>query len=190
MRGEHFMLQLTCLSLSYFMIKLMMDKVQSDWNILNDKKEIEIIEKYAHRINVYTIFLTLFVCISLIVFIFIEFSPIIFDILMPLNETRPRNMHVQAEYFVDSEKYFLFMVLHEIIACIAGFITILATGTISMAYVQHGCGMLKIVRFRIQHVLGKNMMLKHSNFRSERIICDRIIHAVDLHRRIIKCVMD
>lgn len=36
----------------------MMDKVQSDWNILNDKKEIEIIEKYAHRMNVYTIILT------------------------------------------------------------------------------------------------------------------------------------
>lgn len=65
---------------------------------------------------------------------------------MPLNETRPRSMHVLAEYFVDFEKYFPLMVLHEIIASTAGFITILATGTISMAYIQHGCGMLKIVR--------------------------------------------
>lgn len=65
---------------------------------------------------------------------------------MPLNETRPHSMHVLAEYFVDSEKYFPLMVLHEIIACLAGFSTILATGTITMAYVQHGCGMLKIVR--------------------------------------------
>lgn len=36
----------------------MMDRVRSDWNMLNDKKEIEIIEKYAHRMNLYTIFFT------------------------------------------------------------------------------------------------------------------------------------
>ncbi|XP_070159832.1 uncharacterized protein [Polyergus mexicanus] len=168
-------------------IKLMMDRVQSDWNMLNDKKEIEIIEKYTHRMNFYTIIFTLLFCISLIVFIFIEISPIILDIIVPLNETRPHSMHVLAEYFIDSEKYFPLMILHEIIACLAGFSTILATATITMAYMQHGCGMLKIVSFRIQHVFGKNMMmLKHSSPRIERIICDRIIHAVDLHRRILK----
>lgn len=35
-----------------------MDKVQNDWNTLDDKKEIEIIEKYAHSINVFTITVT------------------------------------------------------------------------------------------------------------------------------------
>jgi hypothetical protein len=55
-------------------------------------------------------------------------------------------MHVIAEYFIDHEKYFLFMLLHEIIAILTGFLTILATGMITMACISHICGMLKIVR--------------------------------------------
>jgi len=55
-------------------------------------------------------------------------------------------MHVIAEYFIDYEKYFLFMLLHEIIAILTGFFTILATGMITIVYINHICGMLKIVR--------------------------------------------
>jgi len=36
----------------------MMGEICHDWNTLNDKKEIEIIEKYACSINKYTISLT------------------------------------------------------------------------------------------------------------------------------------
>jgi len=160
-----------------------MDGIRTDWNSLNDKKEIDIIEKYSYKMNIYTIIFTrkgkkdilsflinyliseiylkklifkrlhyisqhfvVFFCISFIIFIFIEFLPIILDIVVPLNETRPRSMHVEAEYFVDPEKYFPLMVLHELTACLVGFSTLVATGTIMMAYAQHGCGMLKIVR--------------------------------------------
>ncbi|XP_072744253.1 uncharacterized protein [Anoplolepis gracilipes] len=128
-------------------IKIMMDEIRNDWNALNDKKEIEILEKYTHKMNIYTISLTLFMCVCMIIFIFIEYLPIILDIVVPLNETRPRSMHVIAEYFVNFEKYFLLMLLHEIVATTIGIITIVATGTITLAYAEHSCGMLKIVRF-------------------------------------------
>lgn len=35
-----------------------MDKIQNDWNALDDKKEIEIIEKYAYFMNVFTVSVT------------------------------------------------------------------------------------------------------------------------------------
>jgi len=75
-----------------------------------------------------------------------ETLPIMLDFVIPLNESRPRRMHVIAEYFIDYEKYFPFMLLHEIIAILTGFFTILATGMITIAYINHVCGMLKIVR--------------------------------------------
>lgn len=142
-----------------------------------------------------------------------EFLPIILDIIVPLNESRPRSIHVITEYFIDHEKYFLLILLHEVFATFVGGITIVATGTIIMAYAQHTCGMLKIVRwenlivkliyeiidylidwrkifsFRIEHVLDNNI-LQHSSPQIERIICNRIVHAVDLHRRTLKCVSD
>jgi len=68
------------------------------------------------------------------------------DFVIPLNESRPHRLHVIAEYFIDHEKYFFLMLLHEIVAILVGFLTILATGMITMAYINHFCGMLRIVR--------------------------------------------
>lgn len=159
-----------------------MEKVRNDWNKLNNKKEIKIIEKYTHTMNIYTIIFTrkrdtsesystlvistwfsgnLFdrsffnICfvvltfIGIILFIFMEVLPIILDIVIPLNESRPHKLHTITEYFIDREKYFLLILLHEIIACCAGGLTILATGTVTLAYLRHICGMLKIVRWEI-----------------------------------------
>lgn len=35
-----------------------MDGIRTDWNSLNDKKEIDIIEKYSYKMNIYTIIFT------------------------------------------------------------------------------------------------------------------------------------
>ncbi|XP_019889419.2 uncharacterized protein LOC105286048 [Ooceraea biroi] len=166
-------------------VKLMMTEVCNDWNALDDKREIEIIEKYTYFMNIYTISIMVFLCICMVLFVFLEIWPIMLDFVVPLNESRPRKMHVVAEYFIDREKYFPFMLLHEIVACLVGGVTLLSTGTICMIYASHVCGMLKIVSFRIEHALGKNV-LQHSTSQVERIICGRIVRAVELHRKILK----
>lgn len=110
--------------------------------------EIYLKKNYSTDYSIYiSQYFIVSLCIALIIFIFIEFLPVILDIVIPLNETRPRSIHVEAEYFVDLEKYFFLIVLHELITCLVGFSTLVATGTIIMAYVHHGCGMLKIVRW-------------------------------------------
>jgi len=47
---------------------------------------------------------------------------------------------VPTEYFIDSNKYFLLMVIHEIFALATGGFTMIAT--VTSAYAQHTCGKL------------------------------------------------
>ncbi|XP_039311518.1 uncharacterized protein LOC120359120 [Solenopsis invicta] len=133
--------------------------------------------------HIFTSIVTLFSSIGLIVFYFMELWPIILDNILPLNESRPRNTFVVTEYFIDREKYFIPIMLHEMVVVSVGALTIISTGTILMACTQHSCGMLKIVSFRIVHLLDKNI-LQRSSLQIDRIICNRIAHAVDLHRKI------
>ncbi|XP_018314241.1 uncharacterized protein [Mycetomoellerius zeteki] len=142
-------------SFLFVQVKLLMDEVQNDWNALDDKKEIETLEKYAYIINVFTIILMLLLCISIIIFTFTEFLPILLDIVVPLNESRQHTTYVPMEYFIDPKKYFLLMLIHEIFAFTAGGFTIIATGTITLAYAQHTCGMLKIISFANHHTLSE-----------------------------------
>jgi len=51
-----------------------------------------------------------------------------------------------TEYFIDEEKYFYYLLLHINTAISIGFIAMVATGTMLIAYFQYMCGMFAIAR--------------------------------------------
>jgi len=71
----------------------------------------------------------------------------ILDIILPKNSSRPHNLLIMMEYFIDQEKYFYFILLHLYVAILIGFITMLAIGTLLFGFFQYICGMFKIARY-------------------------------------------
>lgn len=63
-----------------------------------------------------------------------------------MNESRPRKIKLDFEFFIDEEQYFYIYLIHEIIVVIIGIFSILATGTLSMAFLRHCCATCKIAR--------------------------------------------
>ncbi|XP_014482173.1 PREDICTED: uncharacterized protein LOC106748296 [Dinoponera quadriceps] len=130
-------------------IQLLMELVRKDWNALDDKREIEIKDKHARIMHTCTIAFILAVCIGNPPFDFMEASPLILDWLVPLNESRPRHLYMLTEYFVDPERYFPLILIHEIITVLIGFFVIASTGAITLVYVEHFCAMMKIVSINL-----------------------------------------
>jgi len=87
----------------------------------------------------------LFVC-SAIIIINIQLWPQFLDIISPMNESRPRRLPIIAEYFIDQERYFYFILLHINAAMFIGIVAFVATSTMLVAYLKHACGMFKIAR--------------------------------------------
>jgi len=81
-----------------------------------------------------------------IAYISIPFLPDILDIVAPLNESRMRHLPFLVEYFLDEQKYFYPILLHIIVTIIIGVTTVVATETLTFAYIYHVCGMFNIVR--------------------------------------------
>lgn len=75
---------------------------------------------------------------------FLEFSPIILDIVLPLSETRPRKLHVLTEYFVDDKTYFFPILCHWLTAMFLDFIIVVSTYMFHMMHTHHVCGLLTI----------------------------------------------
>ncbi|KYQ57667.1 hypothetical protein ALC60_03629, partial [Trachymyrmex zeteki] len=100
------------------------------------------------------IFLRLFSNHSLVLFIFIDvlfvfspFLPHIIDTMLSVNESQLQpSLKIVTEYFIDQERYFYLIILHADVAFFIGSLTMLATGTMLITYMQHVCGMLKIAR--------------------------------------------
>lgn len=83
---------------------------------------------------------------SLSVIMIAHLWPDILRLTLSLNHSQPRHLQIVAEYFVDQEKYFYLLLFHTIATISIGIISIVATGSMLIAYIQHACGMLRIAR--------------------------------------------
>ncbi|XP_029675545.1 uncharacterized protein LOC115243029 [Formica exsecta] len=113
----------------------LMEQLQRIYNDLEDRNEIAIIEKYGRNARYYTARL-----------INVQMWPDILQIISSTNTSRPRQLQVLTEYFVDQEKYFYYLLLHINAAICIELVSLVATETMLIAYFQYMCTMFTIAR--------------------------------------------
>ncbi|XP_025263482.1 uncharacterized protein LOC112637621 isoform X3 [Camponotus floridanus] len=147
-------------------VKQLLEQVRNDWRLLKNKLEIDIIEKYACNSRLFTMIVMAFCLLGVIFCTIFQLLPMILDIIIPLNKSRPCQIIAVTEYFINQEKYIYAILLHEIITVLIIAITIFGTGATIMMYILHACALFEVAR-------------------RERFLYRRIVHAVVIHRRAI-----
>lgn len=85
-------------------------------------------------------------CGTLFSFFFLQHVSILLDIVIPLNESRPRELIFPAEYFIDQQKYFPIITIHAGIGFFVIVISIVATESFSLANAFHAFGLFEVAR--------------------------------------------
>jgi len=73
------------------------------------------------------------------------FIPEILDIMLPMNESRPRRQPFHTEFFVDEEQYFYFIRFHICLVVTITPIVYVASTTLFLILTQHTCGMCELL---------------------------------------------
>ncbi|EZA48250.1 hypothetical protein DMN91_010367 [Ooceraea biroi] len=168
-------------------MKRLLELIRSDWNFLKDKVEIDILEKYAWYARLLTIIAFAFSYCCLLCAGILQFLPVILDLILPLNESRPLHLIVFAEYFINQEEYLYAMLLHEIFAVHLAAIALCCTSTTIMSYILHGCALLKVASYRVENAIGEDILAIPSP-KKEYLLYRRIVNAVIIHRRAIEFI--
>ncbi|XP_014469761.1 PREDICTED: uncharacterized protein LOC106741875 [Dinoponera quadriceps] len=127
-------------------IRYIFDRIQYDWNMLKSQEELKIIQKYADNARLYTIqFFSLAIFFTL-AYVVIHCIPIMLDMIIPMNESRPRSLLFITELFVDQNTHFYTILMYYCLTNYAGCVTIAAIATILVAYVLHTCALFQITR--------------------------------------------
>ncbi|XP_014605683.1 PREDICTED: uncharacterized protein LOC106787647 [Polistes canadensis] len=151
-----------------FDIKLLMDNMIKDWNMWKSKEEIKIMEKFAHLGKMYTLgytvlllsfVLLVYIYIIASLFLLVTFIPPLMDIIIPLNESRPMELPVYAEYFLNDEDYFYLFYFHISLSIMINITTLVATDTQLMVFCCHVSGVFAVIGFRLENFLKKDMRL-------------------------------
>ncbi|XP_072756967.1 uncharacterized protein [Anoplolepis gracilipes] len=164
-------------------VKYLMEQLQCIYNDLTDNDEISIVEGYGNNAKRYTTRLTILLMSGASIITAIQLMPSFFNIILPTNKSRQHYILFTMEYFIDQEKYYYILLLHINMIVFIGSITVLATGTMLIAYLQHACGMFKIASYRVENAL--KIHISQDKLLNENLIFKGIISAIDIHRKAI-----
>ncbi|XP_071637375.1 uncharacterized protein [Temnothorax longispinosus] len=165
-------------------IRISLDRLQDVCNELRDENEIAILKEYGSKAKRYTtaIILLGIYCVGTVTAMYIW--TYIQYIGLPKNESRLNpSVYVMTEYFIDQEKYSYLITLHVLAAIYIGAVSLIATGTMLIAYLQHICGMFSIASYRIEQAVN---VLQKDILKSENMVYKKITYAVDIHRKAIE----
>ncbi|KAM0732227.1 Odorant receptor 9a [Formica fusca] len=134
-------------------IKILLTHIQRDWQLWTIKSEFKILHKFAETGRSITIgyasgmyaFGSLFPIMAII--------PKIIDENVASNySTRPVGFPYHVEYFVDLDKYYYPVLIHNYLATAIRLTAIVASDTCVAILVQHCCALFSIVRYRLEHI--------------------------------------
>ncbi|XP_011860786.1 PREDICTED: uncharacterized protein LOC105557958 isoform X2 [Vollenhovia emeryi] len=166
-------------------IKRLQKYIQNNWSILADDREINIMYKYTNIGKQSTIVIATCVYFGIIGFTMVQYIPDLLDFVMPLNESRPRILLHQAKNFIDHQKYFHILIIHDVIGILLVGTTGIAAESFSLVNAIHAFGMFKIASYRMERMLSIDVS-QISIAKSYIIFHDRLSAAVDIHRRALK----
>ncbi|RLU25591.1 ObirOr5-9E51 [Ooceraea biroi] len=163
-------------------VKHVLEYLQCTCSELKDENEIAIIKRYGHIANCLAIGLTLLAMCGLFIATLLPFLPRIFGIFFPVNKSEPyRKMFIITEYFIDEEKYFYFIFLHQCAAYYIAVGTLIGAGIVMTGYSTYICGFFEIASYRIEQAMRINND-EVTNQKNKREIDKKISHAVNIHR--------
>ncbi|XP_071581700.1 uncharacterized protein [Temnothorax nylanderi] len=165
-------------------IRSSLDRLQDVCNELRDENEIAILKKYGSKAKRYTTAIILIGTYGTATITAMHIWTYIQYIGLPKNESRLNpSVYVATEYFIDQEKYFYLITLHALATIYIGAVSMMATGTMLVAYLQHICGMFGIANYRIEQAIN---ILQKDILKCKNMVYKEITYAVDIHRKAMK----
>ncbi|XP_039311418.1 uncharacterized protein LOC113003305 [Solenopsis invicta] len=166
-------------------LKQLLEQIQNDCNLLKDKLEIDIVEKYNRNAGHFILSLLGLSYTVLFIFSTLQYLPFILHKMLPFNKSRSFQLVTSTEYLIIPDKYIYVRILHEFLTFYVGLTTISATGLTLLIYCVHICVLLEIASYRIKNVIQMNTLVIPSP-RREQIVHQRIVNAIIMHQRAIE----
>ncbi|RLU17679.1 hypothetical protein DMN91_009915 [Ooceraea biroi] len=140
-------------------VKQVFQHMQFDWKMFKNTAAMKIFEEFLFESYIFALFLCFTFVITSFVLTLMESTPMILDVIAPMNDSRPRNLELDFEFFIfNEEQYFFFLLLLEGAAAGFGVWSLLAIFTFFTTVMKHSCATYKIVSYLIQDTVPVYML--------------------------------
>ncbi|XP_003698404.2 uncharacterized protein LOC100866126 [Apis florea] len=140
-------------------------------------------EKYADKSVFFILIYVVNAYFCSILFLLLPFTPILLDIFIPLNESRPRVQMYPAYYYIENEAdYYYPILIFSIVSLLTAMCVFIATDTMLIYIVQHACGLLALAGHRFRNSLN-DLYSSRKDSKVDGKIYRRLCYAIKTHKR-------
>ncbi|XP_067209019.1 uncharacterized protein [Linepithema humile] len=145
--------KLTNLMLNTKKIKILLLHMQRDWKSWTIESELEILYKFAESGRSITVGYAGGIYAFGSLFPFLAIIPKIIGKNIESNySTRPVGFPYHVEYYIDLEKYYYPVLIHNYLATAVRLTIIVASDACVAILVQHCCALFSMARYRLEHI--------------------------------------
>ncbi|KAK1127967.1 hypothetical protein K0M31_003460 [Melipona bicolor] len=127
--------------------KMLLNTIWEDWSKDRAKDELEIMVEYAEKTAFFSRMYFVVGTACTASFVQQALSPIVLDIILPINETRDVVYIFPGYYLIDDRKYRSFIILHLTYVTIVAYYVFVGCDTNYVCVVQHACGQIAVARY-------------------------------------------
>ncbi|KAI4493006.1 hypothetical protein M0802_009776 [Mischocyttarus mexicanus] len=163
-----------------------MAQIMEDWGNLKLTKEFNILLNYCTLCKKCIIIMMFSYNTYLSIMFLLSLKPVILDMMLPLNETRPHMLIIPMNWYNGQEKYFFKILILQYLALILlgfGSITGLSIYLVSLQYI---CAMFRIIGCLLDNILEDNE--KKLKLIDDEVVYAKIIHIIHLHNKTVQFI--
>ncbi|XP_011871690.1 PREDICTED: uncharacterized protein LOC105564135 isoform X3 [Vollenhovia emeryi] len=130
--------------------------IDEHWNIFTDDVEVRIMKDYSMVSRKFVKYYSKVMCSIIVILILIPLIPLLLDIVMPLNEPRPRSFAVEInEIRMNKEDHFLLIFCYTSAIIVVVTLTVLGLDAMHVACTAHACSLFAAVSKQIENITSK-----------------------------------
>ncbi|XP_072760098.1 odorant receptor 42b-like isoform X2 [Anoplolepis gracilipes] len=125
------------------------------WNIFTNEIEVQILKEYSMLSRNFTKYYSMLMYGLMSGFIVIPLTPIFLDIVLPLNESRPRFLAIEVEFRLNKNEYFLPLFCYTTILILVGMNIVVSVDAMHVTCTAHACSLFAAVGKHIESIILK-----------------------------------
>ncbi|XP_050588860.1 uncharacterized protein LOC126921369 isoform X2 [Bombus affinis] len=161
--------------------KMLLTAIWKDWSTDSHSNEFHIMAEYAKKGALLSWFDCGIGVVCIVVFLQLFLTPLVLDIISPMNETRDLLTIYPAYYYIDDRKYRTIINLHMVYTYILGIIVYVGCDTSYMCIVQHACGQLAVAGHRFKNAIFDLSIVNETSAIQDEIH-ERVIRSIRQHQ--------
>uniref|UniRef100_A0ABD2XIF5 Odorant receptor n=1 Tax=Trichogramma kaykai TaxID=54128 RepID=A0ABD2XIF5_9HYME len=165
-------------------MKVLLDSIRKNWIKIVDKTERAILIQYSEKGFIISVGYMTYISLALIVYISTPLMPTLLDLVIPLNESRPKMHLLKGEFWFDGDEHYWQIFQIDSISCIMASTVVMTVDSFYANCTEHCLGLFAIVKYRLSIPNKEN--LKKTDPRYEDVSYKWLVENIRIHSAVLE----